>query len=96
MSIQITQPKKLLPQLVRAVPPGVTRFSAHCNGGTCLSTLGAPLKNAKLGVTTAGEIRANKAPAPTKHRTQKHRRHKSTGHETQKHRKPTKAPDTHF
>ena len=37
---------------------GVTGFSAQCNGGTCLPELGAPLRNKKLGVTTAGEIRA--------------------------------------
>lgn len=38
--------------------PGVTGFSAQCNGGTCLSTLSAPLRNNQVGVTTVGEIRA--------------------------------------
>jgi RHS repeat-associated protein len=38
--------------------PGVTGFSAQCNGGTCLSDLGQFIKNKQLGVTTVGEIRA--------------------------------------
>ena len=38
--------------------PGVTGFSAQCNGGTCLSELGQFLRNKQLGVTTVGEIRA--------------------------------------
>jgi RHS repeat-associated protein len=38
--------------------PGITGFSAQCNGGTCLSTLSAPLRNNQVGVTTVGEIRA--------------------------------------
>jgi hypothetical protein len=37
--------------------PGVTGFSAQCNGGTCLSELGQFLKNPQLGTTTVGEIR---------------------------------------
>jgi RHS repeat-associated protein len=38
--------------------PGVSGFSAQCNGGTCLSELGQFLRNKQLGVTTVGEIRA--------------------------------------
>jgi hypothetical protein len=38
--------------------PGVSGFSAQCNGGTCLSELGKFIPNKQLGVTTVGEIRA--------------------------------------
>lgn len=38
--------------------PGVTGFSAQCNGGTCLSDLGQFIRNKQLGVTTVGEIRS--------------------------------------
>jgi RHS repeat-associated protein len=37
--------------------PGITGFSAQCNGGTCISELGRFLRNKELGVTTVGEIR---------------------------------------
>ena len=39
-------------------PSGVTGFSAQCNGGTCLTELGANVRHNQMGVTTVGDIRS--------------------------------------
>ncbi len=38
-------------------PSGVTGFSAQCNGGACLTELGANVRHNQMGVTTVGQIR---------------------------------------
>lgn len=37
-------------------PSEVAGYSAQCNGGTCLTELGANVRHNQMGVTTAGPI----------------------------------------